>query len=186
MPFRYWCQKIIADPTDQLCLHAKPGNMVLWRLAKTLPTQVTQPDRRLMPFKWHSIKSHLLCDFYAYFKLEKVVSTEQGNIQHILLLYLLWMNWCAISQQTCLVLVQCSLDVRDSDLSWSPILVPLFRRFVTAYASWFRPLQCHCADHAQLSQAGIKYDRNAFVLYGIRLAFQRLIYFVLPKSVLLL
>lgn len=37
--------------------------------------------------KWHHIKRHLLRDFYVYFKLAKVVSTEQRNIKHILIYY---------------------------------------------------------------------------------------------------
>jgi len=40
-----------------------------------------------MPFKWQHIKSHLLCDSYAYFKLAEVVSTEQGDMKHILIYY---------------------------------------------------------------------------------------------------
>jgi len=40
-----------------------------------------------MPFKWRHVERRLLCDFYAYFKLAKAVSTEQGNIKHILIYY---------------------------------------------------------------------------------------------------
>jgi len=62
-----------------------------------------------------------------------------------------------------------------------PILVSLFRRFVTVVASrdpgaWLAVAlahQCHRAGHAQLSQAVITYGRHAFVLYGIRQTFKR-------------
>jgi hypothetical protein len=48
-----------------------------------------------------------------------------------------------------------SLNDRDFSLSWSPILIQLFRYFVNrndGLTSRYSALSCYCADHAWLSQ----------------------------------
>jgi hypothetical protein len=74
-PFRHWCQQIIADQTDPWCVHAQSGNVVLMAFSQN----TTDESDAARPASQH-IKRLLLCDFYAYFKLETDVSTEQRNI----------------------------------------------------------------------------------------------------------
>jgi hypothetical protein len=82
--FRLRCQQIIADPTDPLRVHAQPGNMVLMAFSQntTDASDAARPASHAVQVAAYQASSAVR--FLCILKLTKVVSTEQGNIRHIM------------------------------------------------------------------------------------------------------
>jgi hypothetical protein len=66
-------------------------------------------------------------------------------------------------------------------LSW---LVPMHQDETTQFVRRLPQLSCSCADHSQLSRTLSTIMWGSSVLYGTRLTFKHLMYFMIPNGVI--